>query len=190
MNETNESEVTDVEETVIVETTEEPQEETAEELKEKIKKLEIEKGIAQRERTKLAKEKAKLEAEHLKESKVTGELDNADYALLEVRGILEGDSRIDFIKEKMVKWNLPLRELLKDEDIQSKLKSMKIEGDVRAATPGSTRRAAATTSDNEDYWYQKYEATGKLPEVMPPGMAERLVNRKYAQADPRQNPFE
>lgn len=119
----------------------------------------------------------------------TGELDNGDYAYLATKGIDEDDPRIDFIKEKMAKWGLPLRELMKDEDIQSKLKSLKIERDVRSATPSSTKRASGTTSDNEDYFYQKYMQNGTLPEVMPSGMAERLVNRRYQEADPRQSPF-
>lgn len=191
MDETNEPEATQD-----LEVTEAEAEETTEDsddpqvLKARIKKLE-EKAIAQRERTKIVKQElAKKEKEEEKSSKITGDLDNADYALLEVRGIMEGDPRIDYIKDKLVKWQMPLRELLKDEDVQAKLKSLKIEGEVRAATPGSTRRSSGGTSDNEDYWFQKYEQTGKLPDVMPPGMAEKLVNRRYSKENPRANPFE
>mgnify|MGYP000726940280 CR=1 FL=1 len=140
-----------------------------------------------RMKTKLEKE---LGIEPKPEPKKTSELDNGDYAYLATKGIDEDDPRIDFIKEKMAKWGLPLRELMKDEDIQSKLKSLKIERDVRVATPSSTKRSAGTTSDNEDYFYQKYMQTGVLPEVMPKGMAERLVDRRYQESDPRQNPFE
>lgn len=119
-----------------------------------------------------------------------GNFDNGDYALLATKGIEDGDSRIEFLKDKAVKWKMPLRELLKDEDIQAKLKSMKIEGDVANATPSSTRRGQSVTSDTEDYWYSKYLNTGELPKNMPQGMAQKLVNRRFNEENVRQNPFE
>lgn len=130
----------------------------------------------------------KVESDKAKKG-TPGELDNADYAFLAVKGY-EHDDDIALIKEKMSKWNLPLRELLKDEDIQNKLRGMRIEREAKAAIPGSTRRTQGSIADNEDYWFQKYEQGGKLPDNMPPGMAEKLVNRRYQQADPRKNPFE
>lgn len=151
--------------------------------------------LARLKRAEAKIEKMKLDAKVEKKVEVelekkAGELDNADYALLATKGIDDDDPRIDFLKEKMAKWNMPLRELLKDEDIKAKLRSMKIEGDVRQATPSSTKRSSAGDMDREDYFYQKYLSEDKLPNNLPPGMAERLVNRRYQQTDPRANPFE
>ena len=161
--------------------TEAPEETTAE-LAARLKRAE-----AKIERMKLdQKVEKKVEVELQKK---TGELDNADYAFLAVKGY-EHDDDIKLISEKMQKWNLPLRELLKDEDVVNKLKSMRIEREALAATPGSTRRSSGNAADTEEYFYQKYEQTGKLPDNMPHGMAEKLINRKYAEANPRQNPYE
>lgn len=128
-------------------------------LKARIKKLE-EKAIAARERTRLIRqEKAKLEA---KNEKIPGELDTAEYAYLAAKGI-EDDEDIEYINNRMKKWDMSLRDVLKDEDVQAKLKGMKIEREVKAATPGSTRRSSQGTIDNVDYWIAKYEMTGELP---------------------------
>lgn len=128
-------------------------------LKARIKKLE-EKAIAARERTRLIRaEKAKLEA---KQEKTPGDLDTASYAYLAAKGI-EDDEDIQFIHNRMTKWDMSLREVLKDEDVQSKLKAMKIEREVKAATPGATKRTSSGNIDNVDYWLAKYEQTGELP---------------------------
>lgn len=149
-------------EEVIIEETEAEAEETDDTddpaiLKARIKKLE-EKAIAQRERTKIVKQQlAKTEKEK------SSELDNADYALLTVKGY-ENEEDIDFIQDKMGKWNKTLREILRDNDVIEKLKGMKIERDVKSAMPSSTKRNNAGSLDNLDYWVAKNEQTGELPD--------------------------
>ncbi len=128
-------------------------------LKARIKKLE-EKAIAQRERTKLIKQqKTKLEQAQLKKA---DELDNADLAYLAAKGY-EDDEEIAFIHKRMTKWDMSLRDVLKDEDVQDKLRSMKIEREVKMATPSATKRGSAGDIDNLAYHVSKYERTGELP---------------------------
>lgn len=189
-NEQKEADLTNGEEEVLLEEAGEVKEEPKKKEYTPQEKLARVERMRQKYMKELGIEEKKEKVEPESESKKTGELDNGDYAYLATKGIDEDDPRIDFIKEKLVKWNVPLRELMKDEDIQSKLKSLKIERDVKSATPSSTKRASAGASDNEDYFYSKYIQSGKLPETMPAGMAEKLVNRRYQESNPRQNPFE
>lgn len=121
-------------------------------------------GIAARYRTKLMKAtEAKKPAETPKAEEKSSELDNADYALLAVKGY-ENEEDIDFIQDKMGKWNKTLREILRDNDVIEKLKGMKIERDVKSAMPSSTKRTNAGSLENIDYWVAKNEQTGELPD--------------------------
>lgn len=119
----------------------------------------------------------------------TGELDETQLEILELKGYSETEDT-DYIQSYMTRNGLTLRETLKDEIALAKLASFKAKRDVKTATPSSTKRSAPGVSDNEDYWFQKYELDGKLPEGMPKGMAEKLVNRKSGQTDVRRSPFE
>jgi hypothetical protein len=40
---------------------------------------------------------------------------------------------------------------------------MRIEREMKAATPSSTKRTGQGSIDNLDYWQAKYEHTGELP---------------------------
>lgn len=104
-----------------------------------------------------------------------GSLDKADYAILVAKGIEEKDE-IDFVHKQMLKWDMPLTDVLKDEDVQSKLKAMRIEREVKGAMPSSTRRSGGQV-DNIDYWIAKYERTGELPEDFE--LRSAVVNAKY-----------
>lgn len=146
---------------------EEVEEETTEAELEEVTDWEAEakkaRGIAQRLRTKLLKATEKKIEVPKKEEVNKNELDNADYALLTAKGY-EEDEDIEFIQDKMIKWNKSLREILKDEDVLTKLKGMKIERDVKRAMPGSTKRTGSGVLDNLEYWKAKYDQTGELPE--------------------------
>lgn len=113
-----------------------------------------------------------------KPSKTTGELDNADYALLAAKGI-EYDDEIKLIHEKMKKWDMSLRDVLKDEDMQAKLKGMRIEREVKSAMPSSSKRSGGAAIDNLDYWKAKYEQTGELPDDF--NLRVAVVDSKYQQ---------
>jgi len=64
-------------------------------------------------------------------------------------------------------------------------KEKQAESDALVATPTSGNRASGTPANSEDFWWNKYQAAGKLPEGMPAGMAEKLVNRRYQQEGTR-----
>lgn len=127
--------------------------------------------------------------EETPQSKPTGELDDTQLDYLDLKGITEEED-IAVIQSIMRKTGQSLRETLKDEYVTSKLKDLKVSRDVKNATPTATKRSGQDASNNEDYWFQKYEAAGELPKGMPNGMAIKLVNRKAAQDDVRRNPFE
>lgn len=143
-------------------------------LKARIKKLE-EKAIAQRERTRFVKQElAKKDKER------SDELNNADYALLAVKGY-EHEEDIEFIQDKMSKWNKSLREILRDNDVLEKLKGMKIERDVKSAMPSATKRSSAGTLNNLDYWIAKEQQTGELPDNFE--LRTAVIDAKIARSD-------
>lgn len=183
------TEVVKSEEAVETEESTESTDTTSESYESQIKEMasRLKRAEARIEKMKVdAKVEKKVEAELTKK---IGELDNADYALLATKGIDEDDPRIEFLKDRMQKWNTPLRELLKDDYIQQSLKNMKVEGDVSHAMPTSTRRAASSASDQEDFLYRRYMQSDELPKNISTEMREKLVNRRYKENDPRQNPF-
>lgn len=115
-------------------------------------------GRTQRLRKKLGLVEARKPKE---ESKPTG-LDKADIAYLAAKGY-DHEEDIEYLEKYSLKWELPVRELLKDEDVQAKLKHNKIEREVKSATPSSTKRSAGGEINNLDYHVAKYERTGEYP---------------------------
>ena len=140
-------------------------------------------GIAARLRTKLVKA---TEVKKPAEQKEAKGLDNADYALLMASGIKE-DDEVELVEKYMKKWDLPLRQVLKDSDIQEKLKGMRLERDVKNAMPSATKRGSSGQIDNLDYWTAKYEQTGELPENFE--LASAVVNAKIQKASPNTPPW-
>lgn len=123
------------------------------------------------------------------EAPKTSNLDETVLDFLDLKGITE-DEDIDLIKNVMAKTGQTVRQALKDDYVQSKLNDLKKAREVKSATPSSTKRAGQQATDNVDYWYQKYEATGELPKGMPKGMAVKLIQRRTEAEDPRRNPYE
>lgn len=120
-------------------------------------------GIAARLRTKLTKATEVKKPTETKAETKPGELDNADWALLTAKGI-ENDDEVEFIQTYMKKWDKGLRDVLRDADIQEKLKGMRLERDVKNAMPSATKRNSQGEINNLDYWAAKYEQTGELPD--------------------------
>lgn len=171
------------EEEVIVEEVvaeDEPTDETVEEPKaEKPKRtpqeeLKYFEGRAQRLRKDLGLDKPEAKPEEKATPK--GELDNADYALLTAKGI-EDEDEVAFAHKTMKKWDMPLREVLRDEDFQTKLKSMRKEKEVKEATPSATKRGGGASNDVETA-LAKYEQTGKLPDDFK--LRSAVINAKEA----------
>lgn len=144
-------------------------------------------GIAARLRTKLMKAtEAKKAPEAPKQDSNTRELDNADYALLMASGIKE-DDEIELVEKYMKKWDIPLRQVLKDSDIQEKLKGLKLERDVKNAMPSATKRGSSGQIDNIDYWVTKYETTGELPDNFE--LRSAVINSKVQRYSANQPPW-
>ncbi len=161
----------------------------AEELEQKRR----EDGIKQRERTKALKSQlAEFKPKEVvpkPSPTATGELDDTQLDYFDLKGYSEPDE-VEVFHKIMLKTGMTAREVLKDEYALAKVKAIQQEKAVKDATPSSTKRYGGQSTDNEDYWFQKYEATGELPKGMPHGMASKLVNRKSAQDDVHRNPYE
>lgn len=115
-------------------------------------------------------------------SKSTGELDDTQLDYLDLKGVTEEED-IKVIQSVMQKTGQTVRQALKDEYVIAKLKDLKVSRDVKNATPSATKRSGQQSTDNEDYWFQKYESSGELPKGMPAGMAGKLIDRKASQGD-------
>lgn len=134
----------------------------AEELEQKRR----EDGIKARERTKALKAQlAELKPKQVDpkpESKpATGELDDTQLDYLDLKGITE-DEDIEVISKVMLKTGQTVRQALKDDYVIAKLKDLKVQREVKNATPSSTKRSGNQTN-NLDYWMNKFEQTGELP---------------------------
>lgn len=116
------------------------------------------------------------------ETPKTGELDDTQLDYLDLKGVTE-DEDIAVIKSVMQKTGQTVRQALKDDYVVAKLRDLKVARDVKTATPSATKRSGQQATDNVDYWFQKYEASGELPKGMPAGMASKLIDRKASQED-------
>ncbi len=184
-DQTNEPEIT--EEVEEVEETPEPTDDITE-LKSRLQRLE-EKSITQRERTRILKqelEKARKAATP-KEEKKTGEFDNADYALLSAKGY-ENDEELEFIRQRMVKWDMPLRQVLNDPEMKEKLSNMRIEREVKSATPSATNRTSPGILGTVEYSITKYDRTGELPDNFE--LRSAVINAKVERESTNKPPWQ
>jgi hypothetical protein len=143
-----------------------PETEDPAELKSRIKQLE-EKAIAQRERTKILRQEmaklAKKPAEVKTEpTKTAGELDDTQLDYLDLKGITESED-IAIIQKVMQRTGQTVREALKDDYVQTKLKANTEQRAVQNATPSGTKRSG-TPAQGLDQALAKFEQTGELPQ--------------------------
>lgn len=132
-------------------------------LKAQLKKYE-ERGITQRERTralkaeieKLKKAVVPKDAPH-KENK--GELDETQLDYLDLKGVSEPED-IDLIQKVVTRTGQTVRQALKDEYVQEKLKANQAKRELKSATPSNTKRASGGQSDDLAAAIAKYEASG------------------------------
>lgn len=151
---------------------EEPKVETPEEPKEEPKETKPEETLEQKEarlarqltqvRKKLGKDEEPKPTEVAKSTvQKTGELDETQLDLLDLKGITEEDD-IDLIQKVMKNTGQTLRQVLKDEYVTAKLAINRKEREVKNATPSATKRSSSQTDDVE-YWVNKAEQGGELP---------------------------
>lgn len=147
-------------------------------------------GKLKRATTKLSKLKSKQEtekkdlgAEKIEVEKESDELTDGQLAYLTAKGI-DGDEEIEFIQKHLKKTGESLRDALKDDYVQSKIKSFKNARDVAEATPTGSNRGNQTSSKNDpDYWIAKDE----LPPAEQVELRRKVVNEKIRRQRGAQN---
>lgn len=92
----------------------------------------------------------------------TGELDETQLDYLDLKGINEQED-IDVIQSVMSRTGQTVRQALKDEYVQSKLKSNSEKRAVANAMPSSTKRSGGGGGQSLDAAIAKYEQTGEYP---------------------------
>lgn len=169
---TNETEVIESEETQedVVETeseesksTEEPKVEKPQETPEqRASRLSRQANQARKKAGLPPLEEPKKAKEVVEPSTSTGELDERQLEILDLKGISE-DEDIEVIERVMKRTGQTLRQVLKDDYVVSKLETNKKSRDVKSATPSSTKRTGNSASSDVDAWLAKNERTGELP---------------------------
>lgn len=141
---------------------------------------------ARRKRAETALERKRLnDAVETKVEKVlskkeqTGELDETQLELLEIRGITEDDD-IAVIQKAVLREGLTVRQALKDEYVQGKLQANKAKRDLANATPSNTKRSGSQ-GHSVDALLARYEATGELPDDF--ALRSQVINAKIAKED-------
>lgn len=109
-----------------------------------------------------------------KEEKKTDELDYGQLAYLEAKQITT-DEEIDFIKGVIKRTGESLKDVLKDEYVLNKLKSLRDAKAVLDATPSGTKGGAPSTAkDTVEYWIAK----GEMPPADKPKLRQQYVNAR------------
>lgn len=190
MEETNEPEAVELEEEVEEEEESEPTDDPTA-LKARLQKLE-EKAIAQRERTRILRQelaklkKTEVPSKAAPKEAATGDLDETQLELLDLKGITE-DEDIDYIQKYMSRNGLTLRQTLRDELVSEKLAKNKAKRDVAQATPSSTKRGGQGSANDLDYWVERNERTGEMPDDFE--LRAKIVERKENRVSDRVPPW-
>jgi hypothetical protein len=92
----------------------------------------------------------------------TGELDETQLDYLDLKGISETED-IDIIQAVMKRTGQTVRQALKDEYVQTKLKANSEKRAVAAAMPSGTKRSGAGAGMGLEAAIAKYEQTGEYP---------------------------
>jgi len=92
----------------------------------------------------------------------TGELQDAQLDFFELKGYSD-EAEIDVLKNIMKRTGMSHREVIKDEYALAKIKSIRDENAVKAATPSGSKRSSQGQTDDVAYWVEKNERTGEWP---------------------------
>jgi len=154
-------------------------------LKEEYKKV-IDKNKRLFERTKksegeLKEIKAKPELEKKPEGKKdlvkSGELDYSQLAFLAAKGV-EADDELELAREVIVESGKELKEVLKTNYFQARLKELRDAKAAQAAMPLSSGRGNAPARDSLDYALAKYEQKGELPPRDQVELRRKVINAR------------
>lgn len=126
------------------------------------------KAISQRERTKslkkeLADTKKAVEvvagSAKVQSQPKTGELDETTLDYLDLKGISEAED-LSIIQRHVLRTGETVRQALKDDYVQAKLKANQDNREVKAATPSSTKRSGSGQTNDLAIALAKYEQSG------------------------------
>lgn len=111
--------------------------------------------------------------EHKESKQVTNksDFDYGELAFLAAKGV-EADDEISFVQQIIANTGRTLREVVSDDYVQSKLKSMREARTVEDAVPKGTKRSGTQARDNVDYWIAKNE----LPDDV--DLRRKVVNER------------
>lgn len=137
-------------------------------------------GKLRRAQTKLDKTKIVKEAEKIVQ-KQTGELDETQLDYLDLKGISETED-ISLIERHVQRTGETVRQALKDDYVQAKLKANKDKRDVSEATPSSNKRGTSGGSDSVAIALAKFESTGELPSDFK--LRSAVINAKADKENP------
>lgn len=115
-------------------------------------------------RARLTRELKQLDKKHPVEKKTeeprtkSNDFDYGQLAFLTAKGI-EADEEVDFVKTIVNNTGRDLKDVISDDYVQSKLKTMREDKAVKAAVPSGTKRTNQSAVDTVEYWIAK----GELP---------------------------
>jgi Xaa-Pro aminopeptidase len=138
------------------------------ELLERVKKAEAA-LIGLKKEKKAAKEEPKPE---LKKPNADT-FDYGELAYLEMKGV-KSDEEAAFVKKMMERTGDSLKDVLADDYVKNRLKSIREEKATKEAMPSNTRRSQTSGKDSVDYWINK----GELPPMDQVELRRKVVNAK------------
>jgi hypothetical protein len=142
-------------------------------------------GIAKRRATKLAKLKEKgnkpadpapLDKKPNDSKPDEFELDHGKKAYLKAMAGIAGSDELELVKAEWKRSGEDLDALLENPYFTAKLQKLRDAKSNAEAMPGNNRRGGNQANNSEEFHYQKYMQTGKLPED--PAMREKVVNMR------------
>lgn len=110
------------------------------------------------------------------------ELDYSHLAFLSAKGIEEEDE-LDLVTEVMSETGKELREVVKTNYFQSRLKELRGIKTARAALPKSSTRFAPSSRDSLEYWVAKYDQTGELPPREQVELRRKVIKERLKSED-------
>jgi len=128
---------------------------------------------AKKAEAKLKEAKTSKEAEAKPKKPNTDTWDYGELAYLEMKGV-KTDAEMDFVKKMMDRTGEGLKDVLSDDYVKNRLKSIREETATKAAIPSNTRRAQTSGKDSVDYWISK----GELPPTDQVELRRKVVNAK------------
>ena len=111
------------------------------------------------------------------DGKTTDKLDYGQLAYLEAKGISDNED-IEFVMSMIKKTGDELKDVVNDDYVKNKLKTMSDARKADKAIPRDGKRTSKQVSDSVEYWLAK----GELPPADQPQLRRDVVNAKLKKA--------